>query len=64
MDNIVEKSNLETIIEIYKKLEDEQSKYIFKNRLLHSISGEAKYIKNIVNTTDYGKKFAKIFQTN
>lgn len=64
MSDIVKKSNLETIIEIYKNLEDEQSKYIFKNRLLYSISGEAKYIKNIVNTTDYGKKFAKIFQTN
>lgn len=58
------KENLNILIDIYNNLDDEQSKYIFKNRLLYSISNEAKYIKNIVETTKYGKIFADVLNSD
>ena len=37
------------IKDIYSRLEDDLSKTIFENRLLHSLTGDLKYIKNIVD---------------
>ena len=48
MDNESVKENFEILREIYNKIGDEKSKYIFNNRLLYSISERTEYIKNIV----------------
>ncbi len=63
MESKLIKKNLDILVKIYKNLADEQSEYIFKNRLLYSISNEADYIQNIVKTTDYGKKFVEILNS-
>lgn len=39
---------MKTIRKIYRKLQDEESKYIFENRLLHVLTGEMKFIENII----------------
>lgn len=49
---------------IYQKLQDEESKIIFKNRLLYSITNEKQYIENIVGMNEYGKKFLKRIHAN
>lgn len=64
MEKELIKNNLEVIKKIYKKLEDEESKYIFKNRLMYSITSETEYIKNVVRTNEIGKKFSEILFNN
>lgn len=41
---------------VYSLLQDDLSKYIFENRWLYNITGEFKYIKNIVLTLEEGRK--------
>lgn len=64
MDNELVKENFEILKEIYSKMGDEKSKYIFNNRLLYSISGQTEYIKNIIKTTDYGSEFTSLLNSN
>jgi len=47
---------------IYESLGDEVSKEIFKNRLLYSLSGDSKYIKNIITTTKEGCEIYNILE--
>lgn len=50
-----------SIIQIYNKIVDEESKDIFINRLLFSITGNHKYITNILLQTNGGKRISKLF---
>lgn len=43
MENVILKAR-----EIYSRIADEESKFLFKNYLLYNITGEKKYIKNIL----------------
>ena len=61
MEKELIKNNLEVIKTIYNKLEDEESKYIFKNRLMYSITNEIEYIKNVIRTNEIGKNFSDFF---
>ena len=64
MEKELIKNNLEVIKTIYNKLEDEESKYIFKNRLMYSITNEIEYIKNVIRTNEIGKIFSEIIFNN
>lgn len=47
---------------IYGLLGDELSKYIFEERIMYSLIGDMKYIRNIVSTMEAGKKFYEQLQ--
>lgn len=42
---------------IYNALGDEESKFIFRERLLYSCTNESTHIRNVINTLDEGKWF-------
>lgn len=64
MEKELIKNNLEVIKKIYEKLEDEESKYIFKNRLMYSITSEIEYIKNVIRTNKIGDYFSEFLFNN
>ncbi len=45
------------IKKIYNALADDESKYIFGNRLLFSLTGDEGYIENVIKTTSEGVEF-------
>lgn len=45
------------IKQIYDRLEDELSKFIFGRRMLYNMTGDCRYIHDIISTTDEGKEF-------
>lgn len=45
------------IRKIYSRVEDEVSRRIFKNRLLFSLTDEHVYMKNVISSTEIGKRF-------
>ena len=45
---------------IYTKFQDGESKKIFKDRLLYSITNESRYIESIVSMNKYGKALLEI----
>lgn len=47
----------EDIAKIYNALSDDETKYIFANRLLFSFTNDEKYIENVIKTTVEGKEF-------
>lgn len=42
---------------IYRKMGDETSRKIFADRLLYSMTGDAAYLQNVINTTLRGNRF-------
>lgn len=48
--------DIQKINDVYWHLGDELSKYIYSNRLLYSITGDMKYIRNVVCTNNIGKE--------
>lgn len=53
------------IRKIYNALADDESKYIFGNRLLYSLTGDEGYIENVIKATSEGLEFyRKLEQTN
>lgn len=44
----------EKIKEIYPLLGDDISRYIFENRLMHTLTGDAKFIRNVICTIEKG----------
>ncbi len=52
-----------SISQIYNRIKDEQSQYIFENRIMYSLTGDFKYIRKIVLRTLKGKElYDTIFQ--
>lgn len=50
---------------IYDALADDESKYIFGNRMLYSLTGDEEYIGNVIKTTSEGVEFyRKLEQTD
>ena len=50
---------------IYDALVDEESRYIFENRLLYSFTGDERYIERVIKTTPEGQDFyRKLEQIN
>jgi len=47
--------------EIYGKLMDDESKSIYRNRMLFSLTDDISYILDMVLGTEYGRDFAEIF---
>lgn len=45
----------ETIKRIYERFGDDESRYIFQNRLMCSLTGDISYVFNIVKTTEEGR---------
>lgn len=53
------------ITRIYNALADAESKYIFGNRFLFSLTENKEYMENVIKTTVEGKKFyERLEQTN
>lgn len=50
--------------QIYEKMQDDISKEIFVNRLLFSMTGDHKYLKNVLMHTNGGKKLHAIIEEN
>ncbi len=58
--NLENKIDIEECQLIYKALGDEESKYIFEQRLLYSLTGNIEHAHNVIKTTEEGEKFAEI----
>lgn len=57
--------NFESIKTIYDALADDESRYIFGNRLLFSLTGDEGYIEKVIRTTSEGVEFyRKLEETN
>lgn len=53
------------IARVYSALADDESRYIFCNRLLFSLTDDEEYMKNVIRTTAEGKEFyEKLEQTD
>ncbi len=48
--------------DIYEKIEDEDSRYIFENRLMYSLTGDYEYIRRIIMNTAAGKMTDKLLK--
>lgn len=57
-----ERVSSEEIKSIYEKMEDEESRRIFENRLMYSFTGDYEYIRRIVLNTSIGKKTDELLQ--
>lgn len=57
-----EKVSSEDIRNIYKKIEDEDSRYIFENRFMYSLTGDYGYIRKIIMNTAAGKMADKLLK--
>lgn len=51
--------HFDDIKQIYDRLEDELSKLIFGKRMLYNMTGDCRYIHDIISTTDEGKEFIR-----
>ena len=47
---------------VYEHIADEESRFIFSNRLLYSATGDYKYIKSIVLSTEMGQKIFELLK--
>lgn len=52
--------NVEVIKQIYWKIGDSYSRDIFENRLMYSLTGDYRYIGNILGNMETGKKIGKM----
>lgn len=48
---------MEEIHEVYNLFADEESKYIFKNRLMYNLFEEIEYIRNVIRTNKTAMAF-------
>lgn len=55
--------NVNSIMEIYKKLADEESKLIFTDRLLFSLTGDWKYMRDILLETGVWNRIYRILNS-
>lgn len=55
MKGMNEQIDINRIKKIYSLIEDDVSKEIFENRLMYSLTGDARFIRNVVSTMDIGK---------
>lgn len=53
----VELEKMEEIHEVYNLFADEESKYIFKNRLMYNLFEEIEYIRNVIRTNKTAMAF-------
>lgn len=58
--NYKHKEYVECVQEIYEAIKEEDSRKIFANRLLYSITNDGTYMKNIVLDTEIGKKLNQV----
>ena len=58
----MEKILSEDIRSIYEKIENEDSKYVFENRFMYSLTGDYEYIRRIVMNTATGKMTDKLLR--
>ncbi len=57
-----EKVSSKDIRNIYEKIEDEDSRYIFENRLMYSLTGDYEYMRRIIMNTAAGKMTDKLLK--
>lgn len=62
--NVMKDIKAEQIKKIYDLLSDDTSKDIFANRLMYSLTGDVKYIRNVVCTIDKGKEIYERMKLN
>lgn len=48
---------------IFAKMQDCISKYIFEQRLLYSFTGNNEFIQNVIMTTDEGKRLKQLLES-
>lgn len=56
--------NYKVVGNIYGKLQDEQSRYIFSNRLLYSLTNDERYIQNVIYDSGGGRKLQKAIESH
>jgi len=61
MDEKVRGVMFEQSREIYRKLMDDESKSIYRNRMLYSLTDEPSCVLDMILRTSYGKAFAEIY---
>ena len=49
--------------DIYNRIEEELSKKIFECRLMYNVTGDFRYIRKIVDKTDYGRRFSDLLDS-
>lgn len=53
---------IEITKKIYDAIVDEESKYVFENRIMYSLTRDDKYLLNLIRDTDLYKKIRKILE--
>lgn len=54
--------SIEDIKNIFEKIEDDGSRYIFENRLMYSLTGDYGYIRKIVLYTETGRRLNRLLK--
>ncbi len=50
----------ESIKRIYEHLGDDESRYVFQNRLMYSLTGDFSFLSRVIGTTPEGKKMTTL----
>ena len=65
---LIARKSLENLIglshDIYSRLGDDYSRFVFSKRFNYSLSGDVRYIKDLVKSTEIGLSFAEHMEGN